>query len=126
MKKLLTPIALILFISFSKADFISLSQDDNLKEVQKTERTSFVVKGNCKMCKKRIEKAALSIKGVKMATWDIPSNMIDIIYDVKKIDLKDVHDKISSVGHDTDKIKARDDVYDALPMCCQYRTEPIH
>jgi len=125
MKKLLLLMTFILFISFSKSDFIS-SAEDNSNQVQKTERTSFVVKGNCKMCKKRIEKAALSLKGVKMATWDIPSNMIDIIYDNKKLELNDIHNKISSVGHDTDKAKASEDVYDELPMCCHYRTEPIH
>ena len=29
--------------------------------------SQFMVYGNCEMCKKTIEKAALSIKGVKMA-----------------------------------------------------------
>ncbi len=125
MKKLLLLMTFILFISFSKSDFIS-STEDNSDQVQKTERTSFTVKGNCKMCKKRIEKAALSLKGVKMATWDIPSNMIDIIYDDKKLELKEIHNKIASVGHDTDKAKASEDVYDELPMCCQYRTGSIH
>tara|TARA_B100000965_G_scaffold45120_1_gene33037 strand:+ start:943 stop:1320 length:378 start_codon:yes stop_codon:yes gene_type:complete len=125
MKKLLLLMTFILFISFSKSDFIS-SAEDNSDQVQKTERTSFAVKGNCKMCKKRIEKAALSVKGVKMATWDIPSNMIDIIYDNKKLELKEIHNKIASVGHDTDKVKSSEDVYDELPMCCQYRTGSIH
>ena len=125
MKKLLLLMTFILFISFSKSDFIS-STEGNSDQVQKTERTSFAVKGNCKMCKKRIEKAALSLKGVKMATWDIPSTMIDIIYDDKKLELKEIHNKIASVGHDTDKAKASEDVYDELPMCCQYRTGSIH
>ena len=125
MKKLLLLMTFILFISFSNSDFIS-SAEDNSDQVQKTERTSFAVKGNCKMCKKRIEKAALSLKGVKMATWDIPSNMIDIIYDDKKLELTEIHNKIASVGHDTDKVKSSEDVYDELPMCCQYRTGSIH
>jgi len=43
---------------------------------KKNTKISFEVKGNCEMCKKRIEKAAFSVKGVKMATWDIPSNII--------------------------------------------------
>ena len=125
MKKILLLMTLILFISFSKSDSI-FSVEDNLTQVQKTERTSFVVKGNCKMCKKRIEKAALSLKGVKMATWDIPSNMIDVIYDNKKLELNDIHNKIASVGHDTDEAKASEDVYDELPMCCQYRNGSPH
>ena len=40
--------------------------------------------GNCEMCKKRIEKAALTVKGVKTASWDIPSNVISVIYDSKQ------------------------------------------
>ena len=28
------------------------------------------------MCKKRIEIASLKVKGIKMATWDITSNII--------------------------------------------------
>ena len=125
MKFFLLPIGVVFFLSFSKADFF-LPSEIWEKEIQKTERANFSVKGNCKMCKKRIEKAALSIKGVKMAVWDIPSNIVDIIYDVKKVSLQDIHEKISSVGHDTDKAKAKDDVYESLPMCCLYRTEPIH
>ena len=39
--------------------------------------SQFMVYGNCEMCKKTIEKAALSIKGVKMAKWDIPSNQLE-------------------------------------------------
>ena len=40
------------------------------KDIQKT---SFEVNGVCGMCKARIEKQAFTIKGVKSATWDIPS-----------------------------------------------------
>ena len=34
---------------------------------KKNTKISFEVNGNCEMCKKRIEKAAFSVKGVKMA-----------------------------------------------------------
>ena len=42
---------------------------------KKNAKTEFTVVGNCDACQKRIEKAALSVKGVKMAKWDIPSNV---------------------------------------------------
>ena len=55
------------------------------KESQKKIVASeFRVEGNCEICKKTIEKAALSVKGVKMAKWDIPSNRLSFIYNRRK------------------------------------------
>ena len=45
----------------------------------KTEK--FEVKGNCGMCEKRIEKAALSVDGVLAADWDKETKMIDVKFD---------------------------------------------
>jgi len=72
------------------------------------------------MCKNRIEKAALSVKGVKTATWDIPSNLISVIFDANKIPLEKVQGAIASAGHDTPLSKASDETYNALPLCCLY------
>ena len=47
---------------------------------EKNKKSNFEVIGNCEICKKRIEKAALSLKGVKMASWDIPSNILSVTY----------------------------------------------
>ena len=88
---------------------------------KKVEKSSFEVSGNCEMCKKRIEKSALSLKGVKSASWDIPSNMISILYDPNKVTLQNIHNKIASVGHDTSSDKAKEEAYNQLPMCCIYR-----
>jgi len=88
---------------------------------KKIEKSTFEVSGNCEMCKKRIEKSALSLKGVKSASWDIPSNMISILYDPNKVTLQNVHNKIALIGHDTSLAKAKEEVYNQLPMCCIYR-----
>lgn len=88
---------------------------------KKVEKSSFEVSGNCEMCKKRIEKSALSLKGVKSASWDIPSNMISILYDPNKVTLQNIHIKIASIGHDTSSAKAKEEAYNQLPMCCIYR-----
>ena len=88
---------------------------------KKIEKSTFEVSGNCEMCKKRIEKSALSLKGVKSASWDIPSNMISILYDPNKVTLQNIHNKIASIGHDTSSAKAKEEVYNQLPMCCIYR-----
>jgi copper chaperone CopZ len=86
----------------------------------KKEKAQFEVVGNCEMCKKRIEKAALDVKGVKMANWDIPSNQLMLIYNAQKLDILEVHNAIAQAGHDTKKATANDEVYANLPLCCLY------
>jgi copper chaperone CopZ len=90
---------------------------------KKNTKISFEVNGNCEMCKKRIEKAAFSVKGVKMATWDIPSNIISVLHDPNKASTETLQKAIANAGHDTPMAKAPDAVYDKLPMCCLYDRE---
>jgi predicted transcriptional regulator len=78
------------------------------------------VYGNCGMCKSRIEKA-LDHKGIKKATWNTKSKMLEVIYVPSKITESKIHELVASVGHDTDKAKAKDTVYGKLPYCCLYR-----
>ena len=87
---------------------------------KKNTKAQFMVYGNCEMCEKRIEKAALSIKGVKLADWVIPSNQINLIYNSNKVDLETIHRTIATKGHDTSEAKAKEEVYKELPVCCQY------
>mgnify|MGYP005722741083 CR=1 FL=1 len=44
-------------------------------------QTSFGVKGNCGMCKKTIETAALSLDGVLSAQWSGQTKQISLVYD---------------------------------------------
>ncbi len=92
----------------------------------KTVKTSFKVSGVCEMCKLRIEKGTVKIKGVKYAIWDVNSNNLSIIYNSKKVNIDSVHKNIAEFGHDTDKYIATDEVYKSLPECCYYRTLSIH
>ena len=87
---------------------------------KKRTKAQFTVHGNCEMCEKRIEKAALSVKGVKLANWDIPSNQISLIYNPQKADLATIHKSIASIGYDTSEAKAEEVDYNELPKCCQY------
>ena len=104
---------LILFIA------IPLGMVAQEKEKKRT-KAQFTVHGNCELCEKRIEKAALSVKGVKLADWDIPSNQISLIYNSQKVDLATIHKSIAAEGHDTTEAKARKEDYNELPKCCQY------
>jgi copper chaperone CopZ len=85
------------------------------------QNVTFTVGGNCDMCKERIEKAAMSVVGVKLASWNAETKKIQVQYNRNKINVLAIHKAIAKVGHDTDKVKAPDNVYKALPECCLYR-----
>ena len=81
----------------------------------------FTVEGSCDMCKDRIEKAALSVNGVQSAHWDKEKQMVHLNFDSGKTSEDAIRKAIANAGHDTDKYKAADSVYNQLPGCCKYR-----
>ena len=78
------------------------------------------VNGNCDQCKKRIEKAAYSVAGVKSAEWHIDDHMLHLILNEEKSSALDVKKAVAKVGHDTDEVKATDADYNNLHSCCLY------
>lgn len=97
---------------------VSLAQDKNTK-------ASIEVDGVCEMCKKRIEKACITSKGVKSANWNIDTHELQLIYDARKTNLKTIQKRIASVGHDTKEVKATDEAYNSIHACCKYRDKEI-
>jgi Cu(I)/Ag(I) efflux system membrane fusion protein len=79
------------------------------------------VQGVCEMCKDRIEKAAKSVEGVSEASWNVETKELQLSFDASKTSLEAVSQAIAKAGHDTEKDKASDEAYDALPGCCKYR-----
>ena len=79
------------------------------------------VKGSCEMCKDRIEKAAKEVKGVSFASWETEKQVLHLNYDPDKTSVDDIAKAVAKAGHDTDKYKADQATYDALPACCKYR-----
>lgn len=99
--------------------FVTLSaQAQDIKS--KNAKYDIEVNGNCEMCKKRIEKAAFSVKGVKSADWHIDDHMLHLILNEEKSTITDVKKAVAKVGHDTDEIKATDEEYGKLHGCCLY------
>ena len=84
------------------------------------QKETFKVYGNCGMCKTRIEKALKDVTGIKTATWETSSKMLTVEFEPSAINLNDIHAKVAAVGHDTDKAKAPDEVYNKLHGCCKY------
>lgn len=99
--------------------FTFLTLSINLVFAQKEGETSFLVAGNCGMCKKRIETAA-KIDGVKSALWSTETKKITVSFDPKKTNSTKVQQAIAKAGHDTPDFKAPDDVYEKLHECCLY------
>ena len=79
------------------------------------------VKGSCEMCKDRIEKAAKEVEGVSFASWETEKQVLHLNYDPDKTSVDDIAKAVAKAGHDTDKYKADQATYDALPACCKYR-----
>lgn len=127
MKNIITTIVLIFAFTQAFATFtlenaiIENLNDLEIISINKDIRTdTIIVKGNCNMCKTRIENAGL-IKGVKKITWVKHDDIAIVIYDASKTTIDKVEQAIAEVGHDTTNHKADDKVYNTLPECCKYR-----
>ena len=85
-----------------------------------TKSEKFKVDGKCGMCEKRIEKAALGVKGVSKADWNKDTKEMVVAFDASKTSLDKVEAAIAKVGHDTPLYKATTKNYESLPSCCHY------
>jgi periplasmic mercuric ion binding protein len=92
----------------------------NAQETNKNAKHSFEVNGNCEMCQKRIQKAALSVSGVKSVTWNIETHQLNLILNEEKSSILEVKKAIARVGHDSEDYKATDEEYKSLHGCCIY------
>jgi len=107
MKLYFTKVILGAFLLF--ATFVS---------AQNLSKNQFKVKGNCEMCKERIETTAKKA-GAKSAQYSIDSQTL-IIETSEKVSPEDVLKKVAEAGHDNEKFKAPDETYEKLPGCCHY------
>jgi|SRR6476620_167057 len=99
--------------------FVALSTQAQEKK-NKNAKYEFEVNGNCEQCKKRIEKAAFSVSGVKSAEWGIDDHKLHLIINEEKCSVTDVKKAVAKVGHDTDDVKSTDETYNNLHSCCKY------
>ena len=111
--KLLLAIILVVAVSGN----LSAQTSSKASAQQKTE--TMKVWGNCGMCKDRIEKT-VKAEGATTATWDSKTQMLAVTYDPAKTSMDALGKKLASVGHDTEKYKAKEADYTKLPDCCHY------
>ena len=115
MNKVVKVIFAILLVS----GIFACKNNTNTASVANAKTVKFMVSGNCEQCQARIEKA-LAIDGVGKANWDVDSKIMTVVYDSVKVKDTDLHHAIAVAGHDTEREKAADKDYAALPECCQY------
>ena len=113
-------IVVVLLIAFLGMNASAQEQPNKNKKVE------VEVNGVCDMCKKRIEKAAYSVKGVKSAVWHAEDQDIHLIIDETKCTVLDVEKAIAKAGHDTKDVKATAEQYEKIHGCCKYRTVEVH
>ena len=99
--------------------FVGISVQAQEKK-DKNAKYDIAVNGNCEMCKKRIEKAAYGVKGVKSAQWHQDHQDLHLIIDENKCSIDDVSKAVAAAGHDTKMHKAKDEDYEKLHTCCMY------
>lgn len=110
MKKIILAVVFLLTATFSFAQ-------------EKNKKIAMEVDGKCEMCKMRIEKASLGVKGVKYALWDIPTHQLSLIIDERKTDPMKIKMALVTVGHDTKELKATEEAYNTVHPCCKYRED---
>jgi len=99
--------------------FVGLSAQGQEKK-NKNAKYAIDVNGNCEQCKKRIEKAAYSVSGVKSAVWSVETHQLSLVINEEKTSITAVKKAIAKVGHDAEEEKSTDETYEQLHQCCQY------
>ncbi|WP_294311965.1 TonB-dependent receptor [uncultured Chryseobacterium sp.] len=100
---------IILGIFLVSAPFIS---------AQNLLKHSFTVKGNCNMCKERIESTAKKA-GAKTAVYSVDLQTLTIETD-NAVSADGILKKVADAGHDNERFKTTESSYEALPDCCHY------
>lgn len=118
MKSLNLVLTVLLMTGFSMTA-LAQAHDHSQMTTSPAKSESFKVWGKCGMCKTRIE-STVKDSGATSASWDQKTMMLTVSYDPSKTNRDAITKKLASVGHDTEKYKAPDEVYEKLPACCHY------
>jgi mercuric ion binding protein len=85
----------------------------------KVAKATFHTSAICDDCKGRIEGALKATRGVKTAELDANTKDVTVTYSPKKVDEAGLRKAISAAGYDADAVKANQEAYDNLPLCCR-------
>ena len=80
---------------------------------------SFYVRGNCDMCKERIELGVKELKGVQTALYNVDKESIKVVYDSSLVSRLTIEKKCADLGHSTEAVHRNEAHHAELPECCQ-------
>lgn len=103
---------------------VTLSAQGQEKK-NKNAKYTVMVNGNCEQCQRRIQKAAFSVSGVKMASWNIETHQLQLTINEEKATVLEVKKAIAKVGHDAENVRSTQEDYENLHHCCLYEREPV-
>jgi copper chaperone CopZ len=106
------------------AAFAMLSPALFAQQTAQPKTDTIKVYGACGMCQSRIQKA-LKLDGITAANWSTATKLLTITYLPEVIGNDAIQKKVAAAGHDTDKYRADDKVYDKLPGCCRYERKKV-
>jgi mercuric ion binding protein len=82
----------------------------------------FAVLGNCGMCQKTIQTAAVGA-GARQADWDMDAKKLTVVFDPAVTSVDAIQKAVSLAGYDNAGYRAPDAVYENLHGCCQYERQ---
>jgi copper chaperone CopZ len=104
---------------------VLMSVSHCIAQQKKSDTVSIKTSAVCDMCKERIEGAMAFEKGVKSASLDLETKVVEIIYNSAKTSPVLLRNAISKLGYDADSIPANQKAYANLPACCK-KNAPKH
>jgi len=103
----------VIFTANAQKASIGSLQKENIK-----------VWGECGMCKKKIEKAAITA-GAETASWNEDNKVLAVAYKAGKSNATKIQEAVAAVGYDTKYIAATTEAYNSLPACCHYERKEL-
>jgi len=120
--KTLTYVGVVLMIFLLSAGVDSAYSQQ--RRGQSLVNTEFKALGLCGMCKTRIERAAMSVEGVRQATWNQAKQMVAVRFDSTRTNQEAIERAIARAGHDTQNFITDEKTYSNMYHCCKYPRDP--
>ena len=105
-------LVLTIFITAANATFAQTADNGKKYVVIKTS-------AQCGTCKGAIEKAVNNVEGVKSASLDLETKIVNVKYDAEKTNADAIKAAIVKIGYDADEMPADANAYDNLHSCCK-------
>jgi copper chaperone CopZ len=80
---------------------------------------SFYVRGNCDMCKDRLESGIKGIAGVAQAKYNVNEEILKVTYDTTITNRATIEKQCANLGHGTKAYPMNEKNHEQLPECCK-------